>query len=92
MKHGALWGQKPSAARPSAETDGSRSPPGGPESQLAGSLLSESEDGGEGLVDPPLLVWADSAHQIAKPSGVDCADLLNENAGGRSEELDLWAE
>jgi hypothetical protein len=52
----------------------------------------ESEDGREGLVDAPLLVWADSAHQIAKPSGLDCADLLNQNTGGRTEQLDLRAE
>lgn len=56
---------------------GEQGAPVGSESQLAGSLLAESEDGREGLVDAPLLVWADSAHQIAKPSGVDRSDLLN---------------
>jgi hypothetical protein len=49
----------------------------GSASQQAGSLLAESEDGREGFVDAPLLVWADFAHQIAKPASVDCADLLN---------------
>lgn len=39
--------------------------------------LAEPQDGREGFVDPPLLVWADPAHQIAQPSGVDRADLLN---------------
>jgi hypothetical protein len=45
--------------------------------QLAGSVLAEPQDGREGFVDPPLLVWADPAHQIAQSSGVDRADLLN---------------
>jgi hypothetical protein len=49
----------------------------GSASQLTRSLLAESEDGREGFVDAPLLVRADSAHQIAKPSGIDCADLLH---------------
>jgi hypothetical protein len=40
-------------------------------------LLAEPQDGREGFVDPPLLVWTDPAHQIAQPSGVDRADLLN---------------
>src|SRR5713101_7373378 len=61
---------------------------GSSESQLAGSLLAESEDGGQRLVDAPLLVWADSAHQIAKPSCGDCSDLLNKNTGGPTEQLD----
>jgi hypothetical protein len=39
-------------------------------------VLAETEDGNEGFVDSPLLVWADPAHQVAKPSGIDCADLL----------------
>jgi len=40
-------------------------------------LLAEPQDGREGFVDSPLLVWTDPAHQIAQPSGVDRADLLN---------------
>ena len=39
--------------------------------------LAEPQNGREGFVDPPLLVWADPAHQIAQPSGIDRADLLN---------------
>jgi hypothetical protein len=39
--------------------------------------LAEPQDGREGFVDSPLLVWTDPAHQIAQPSGVDRADLLN---------------
>src|ERR1022692_3079409 len=50
---------------------------GGSALQLARFLLAESQDGREGFVDAPLLVRADPAHQIAKPSDVDCADLLN---------------
>ncbi len=40
---------------------------------------SGAQDGREGFVDSPLLVWADPAHQIAEPSGLDRADLLDEN-------------
>ena len=39
--------------------------------------LAQPQDGCEGFVDSPLLVWADPAHQFAQPSGVDRADLLN---------------
>jgi len=41
------------------------------------SPLAERQNGREGLVDPPLLVWGDPTHQIAKPPRVDRADLLN---------------
>jgi hypothetical protein len=55
-----------------------------PFSQLAGFVLAEPEDGSKSFVDAPLLVWADPTHHLAKPSGIDCADLLNEDASGRT--------
>lgn len=44
--------------------------------------LAESRDGREGFVDAPLLFRGDPADQISKPSGVDGADLLNQDVDG----------
>lgn len=55
-------------------------------------LLTEPKDCHEGLIDAPLLLWAHPAHEVPEPSGVDGADLLNQDAGGLSEQVDLGTE
>jgi hypothetical protein len=44
---------------------------------VCGTYVARTPQDGPQTIRMPLLGWADSAHQIAKPSGVDCADLLN---------------
>ena len=40
----------------------------------------ETQHGRQSFVNAPLLIWSDPAHKVAKPAGVDGADLLDENA------------
>jgi hypothetical protein len=54
--------------------------------------LAQSKDGHESLVDAPLLLRAHPAHKLAEPGDVDRADLLNQDAGGLPEQVDLWPE
>ncbi len=54
--------------------------------------LAESQDGRERFVDAPLLFGGEPADQVAKPPGVNCADLLNQDAGGLAEHRDLRTE
>jgi hypothetical protein len=54
--------------------------------------LAESKDGDEGLVDAPLLFWSHLAHEVTEASGVDGADLLNQDANGLPEQVNLRAE
>src|SRR5215831_6495978 len=54
--------------------------------------LAEPKDGHQGLIDTPLLLRAHPAHEFTKPSGVDGTDLLNQDAGGLAEQVDLGAE
>jgi len=54
--------------------------------------LAEPEDGHQGLIDTPLLLRARLAYQFAKPPRVDGADLLNQDTGGLTEQLDLRSE
>jgi hypothetical protein len=39
-----------------------------------------------------LLVWGDPADQIAQPTSINGADLLDQDASRLAEEFDLWAE
>src|SRR5215475_10253118 len=75
--------------------------PGEPVSWLGGTAsaglfrqmrLSQPKDGHEGVVDAPLLLRAHIAHKLTKPSGVDGADLLNQDAGGLPEQVNLRPE
>ena len=54
--------------------------------------LAEPKDGHQGLIDTPLLLRAYPAHEFTKPPRVDRADLLNQNTGGLTEQLDLRSE
>ena len=56
------------------------------------TLLAEAQNSRKSLVDAPLLVWGDPAHQVAKPSGIDGADLLDEDASGLAQQVYLWPE
>jgi hypothetical protein len=54
--------------------------------------LTEPKDSHQGLVDTPLLLRAHRAHKFAKPPCIDGADLLNQDTGGLTKQLDLGAE
>src|SRR5215471_6179249 len=54
--------------------------------------LAEPKDGHQGLIDAPLLLRVHPAYEFTKPPGVDGADLLNQDAGGLAEQVDLWAK
>ena len=54
--------------------------------------LAETEDGHQGLIDAPLLLGGHPGHEITKSSGINGTDLLDQDAGGLAEELDLGAE
>ena len=54
--------------------------------------LPQPEDGHQGLVDAPLLVRGHPAYQVTEPPSVHGSDLLNQDAGGLAEQLDLGAE
>lgn len=54
--------------------------------------LAEAKDGHEGLVDAPLLFWSHPAYKLAESSGIDGPDLLNQDPGGLSQQVDLGAE
>ena len=54
--------------------------------------LAEPKDGHQGLIDTPLLLRVHPAHEFTKPPGIDGTDLLNQDAGGLAEQVDLWAE
>jgi hypothetical protein len=43
--------------------------------------LAKAEDGREGFIDTPLLIWADSAYHLAQPSSVNRAYLLDQDTG-----------
>jgi hypothetical protein len=53
---------------------------------------AETQNGCQGFVDTPLLFGRDMADQIAKPSSVDGADLLDQDTGNVSEQVNLGAE
>jgi hypothetical protein len=55
-------------------------------------MLAETEDGPQRFVDTPLLIWRDPSYQVAKPPGVDGADLLDENAGRLAQQFYLRTE
>jgi hypothetical protein len=55
-------------------------------------LLAETQDGPQRFVDTPLLIWRDPSYQVAKPPGVDSADLLDENAGRLAQQFYLRTE
>ena len=55
-------------------------------------LLAEPKDGHQGLVDAPLLLRTHPAHEFTKPSCVDRTDLLNQDAGGLTKQVDLGPE
>ena len=61
-------------------------------SQLFRILLAKPQDSRQRFVNAPLLIWGDPSNQVAKPPGVDSADLLDENAGSLAEQVYLWAE
>ena len=54
--------------------------------------LAEAKDGDEGLVDAPLLFWTHPAYKLAESSGIDRPDLLNQDPGDLSHQVDLGAE
>ena len=54
--------------------------------------LAESQDGHQGFVDAPLLLRAYPADEFTESPGVDCAHLLNQDAGGLPEKVNLGAE
>ena len=54
--------------------------------------LAEPKDGHQGFIDAPLLLRAYPAHEFTQPSCVDGTDLLNQDPGGLSKQLDLGAE
>jgi hypothetical protein len=54
--------------------------------------LAEPKDGHQGLIDTPLLLRAYPAHEFTKPSCIHGADLLNQDTGGFTKQLDLGAE
>lgn len=56
------------------------------------ALLVEPKDRHEGLVDTPLLLWADSADEFTESPGVHSANLLNQDAGRFPEQVDLGTE
>jgi hypothetical protein len=53
------------------------------------SLLAEPKDGHEGFVNTPVLLWAYPAYEFTGPSCADGPDLLNQDAGGLPEQVDL---
>jgi hypothetical protein len=54
--------------------------------------LAEPKDGHQGLIDTPQLLRVHPAHEFTEPSGVDRADLLDQDAGGLTEQVDLGTE
>jgi hypothetical protein len=54
--------------------------------------LAEPQDGHQGFVDAPLLYRAYPADEFTEPPGVDCAHLLNQDAGGLPEKVNIGAE
>ena len=54
--------------------------------------LAKPKDSHQGVIDTPLLLRAHPAHELTKPSCVDGADLLNQDAGGLAKQLDLRAK
>jgi hypothetical protein len=60
--------------------------------QLFRILLAETQNGRQSFVDTPLLVWSDPPDQVAKPTGVDGADLLDEDAASLAQQFYLGAE
>ncbi|HEX3921487.1 MAG TPA: hypothetical protein VHY31_04310 [Streptosporangiaceae bacterium] len=45
-------------------------------------MLAETQNSRQSFVDTPLLIRGDPPHKGVKLSGVDGADLLDQNAGG----------
>src|SRR5262249_3950077 len=54
--------------------------------------LAEAEDSHQGLVDTPQLLRAHPANECTESADVDGTDLLDQDAGGLAEQLDLRAE
>jgi len=45
-------------------------------------LLPEAKNGHQRFVDAPLLLRTDPAHKVSYAARVDCANLLDKDAGG----------
>ena len=55
-------------------------------------LLPKAENGQQSFVDGPLLLQTDPAYEVAQAVRVHNADLLDEDAGGLAQHVDLRAE
>ena len=55
-------------------------------------LLSKAENGKQSFVDAPLLLRTDPAYEAAQAVRVHSADLLDEDAGGLAQHVDLRTE
>lgn len=54
--------------------------------------LPETENGQQSFVDTPLLLRTDPADHVSQATGIDCADLLDKDAGGLTEHVNLRTE
>jgi hypothetical protein len=52
----------------------------------------EAENGQQSFIDAPLLLRTDPSDKVSKAARIDCADLLDEDAGALTEEVYLRAE
>ncbi len=55
-------------------------------------LLPKAENGKKSFVDAPLLLRTDPAYEVAQAIRVHSADLLDEDAGGLAQQVDLRTE
>lgn len=55
-------------------------------------LLPEPKNSQQSFVDAPLLLGSDPADEVSEAAGVDCANLLDKDATGLTEQVDLRAE
>jgi len=55
-------------------------------------MLPEAQNGQQSFVDAPLLLRTDPVDKVAQATGVDCANLLNKDAGGITQQVDLRTE
>jgi hypothetical protein len=58
----------------------------------AARLLPETENGQQSFVDAPLLLRTDPADKVSQAAGVDSADLLDKDAAGLTEQVNLRTE
>ncbi len=52
-------------------------------------LLAEPENGQQSFVDAPLLLRTDPTDEVSEAAGIDCTDLLDEDASGLTQQVNL---